>query len=83
MIRFKTATTVRVPVFVSHSESINIETNQFISADNVRQLLSQTPGVKVVDDPSQLKNTQRHVMQLGKMMCLLVEFDRMFRLPMV
>ena len=50
-----TATTVRVPVFVSHSESINIETNQFISADNVRQLLSQTPGVKVVDDPSQLK----------------------------
>lgn len=46
-----TATTVRVPVFYGHSESINIETKTDISADAVRSLLEKTPGVKVVDDP--------------------------------
>ena len=46
-----TATTVRVPVFYSHSESINIETRQHISADEVKTLLSNAPGVKVLDDP--------------------------------
>jgi aspartate-semialdehyde dehydrogenase len=46
-----TATTVRVPVFVSHSESINIETRQFLSADDARQLLAKAPGVNVMDDP--------------------------------
>lgn len=47
-----TATTVRVPVFYGHSESINIETNKKISADEVRTLLSAAPGVKVTDNPS-------------------------------
>ncbi len=46
-----TATTVRVPVFYGHSESVNIETKTAISADAVRSLLEKTPGVKVVDDP--------------------------------
>jgi len=46
-----TATTVRVPVFYGHSESINIETKKNISAKAVRALLETTPGVKVVDDP--------------------------------
>ncbi|MCD6272253.1 MAG: aspartate-semialdehyde dehydrogenase [Deltaproteobacteria bacterium] len=46
-----TATTVRVPVFYSHSESINIETLEHISADEVKTLLSNAPGVKVLDDP--------------------------------
>ena len=45
-----TATTVRVPVFYSHSESINIETNRPISAAEVRTLLEEEPGVVVVDD---------------------------------
>ena len=45
-----TATTVRVPVFYSHSESVNIETNQPISAAEVRTLLEKEPGVMVVDD---------------------------------
>ena len=45
-----TATTVRVPVFFSHSESVNIETEKYISADAVRALLKKAPGVKVVDD---------------------------------
>ena len=47
-----TATTVRVPVFYSHSESVNIETEKKITADEVRNLLSQAPGVTVVDDPA-------------------------------
>ena len=47
-----TATTVRVPVFFSHSESVNIETREPISADEVRTLLEQQSGLKVVDDPS-------------------------------
>lgn len=46
-----TATTVRVPVFRSHSESVNVETERKISAGEVRRLLSKAPGVKVVDDP--------------------------------
>lgn len=46
-----TATTVRVPVFYGHSESVNIETEKKISAAEVKQLLSQAPGVTVVDDP--------------------------------
>jgi len=46
-----TATTVRVPVFFGHSESINIETIEHVSAEEVRALLEVTSGVKVVDDP--------------------------------
>jgi aspartate-semialdehyde dehydrogenase len=46
-----TATTVRVPVFLSHSESVNIETDKKITAEEVRMLLSKAPGVEVVDDP--------------------------------
>ena len=46
-----TATTVRVPVFYAHSESINIETERKISAAEVRDLLAKAPGVEVVDDP--------------------------------
>jgi aspartate-semialdehyde dehydrogenase len=45
-----TATTVRVPVFYSHSESINIETRRPITPAAVRDLLATAPGVKVVDD---------------------------------
>lgn len=46
-----TATTVRVPVFYSHSESVNVETRKKITADEVRKLLSTAPGVMVVDNP--------------------------------
>lgn len=46
-----TATTVRVPVYYSHSESVNVETRQHISADEVRSLLQNAPGVKIMDDP--------------------------------
>jgi aspartate-semialdehyde dehydrogenase len=47
-----TATTIRVPVFFSHSESINVETRDPITADEVRTLFEDAPGVTVVDDPS-------------------------------
>ena len=47
-----TATTVRVPVVHSHSESINIETEKKITPQQVREILSKAPGVKVVDNPS-------------------------------
>jgi aspartate-semialdehyde dehydrogenase len=46
-----TATTVRVPVFFGHSESVNVETRKPVSAADVRALLEQAPGIKVVDDP--------------------------------
>jgi aspartate-semialdehyde dehydrogenase len=48
-----TATAVRVPVFYSHSESVNIETREYITPEDVRGLLENAPGVTVVDDPSQ------------------------------
>ncbi len=47
-----TATTVRVPVFCGHSESVNVETREHASADEVRALLSKAPGITVVDDPA-------------------------------
>jgi aspartate-semialdehyde dehydrogenase len=47
-----TATTVRVPVVHSHSESVNIETEKKITPREVRELLSKAPGVKVVDNPA-------------------------------
>lgn len=46
-----TATTVRVPVFYAHSESVNVETREKITAQEARELLSGAPGVVVVDDP--------------------------------
>src|ERR1051325_8141264 len=44
-----TATCVRVPVFVGHSEAINIEFENEISADEARKILREAPGVMVVD----------------------------------
>ena len=47
-----TTTTVRVPVFRGHSESVNVETQKKLSADEARDLLSKAEGVCVLDDPS-------------------------------
>ena len=46
-----TATTVRVPVFYGHSEAVNIETEKKLTADEVREILSEAPGVVVMDNP--------------------------------
>lgn len=47
-----TATTVRVPVLNSHSESVNIQTEKKLTANEVRDILSKAPGVVVMDDPA-------------------------------
>ncbi len=46
------ATTVRVPVFNCHCESVNIETERKLTPQEVREILSEAPGVVVMDDPS-------------------------------
>src|SRR5207253_7415755 len=43
------ATCVRVPVFVSHSEAVNIEFEEPISADEAREILQDAPGCLVID----------------------------------
>ncbi|UCH19621.1 MAG: aspartate-semialdehyde dehydrogenase [Deltaproteobacteria bacterium] len=47
-----TATTVRVPVFFGHSESVNVETIEHITADEARALLEQEIALKVIDEPA-------------------------------
>lgn len=47
------ATTVRVPVFYGHSESLNVQTESKISRDEARAILSQAPGIKVLDNPQE------------------------------
>jgi aspartate-semialdehyde dehydrogenase len=44
-----TATSVRVPVFVGHSESVNIEFEQAIEAEEAREILREAPGIMVID----------------------------------
>jgi len=50
-----TATAVRVPVQRGHSESVNVEFHTDFELQNIRDILSGTPGVKVVDDPAKNK----------------------------
>ena len=45
------STCVRVPVVVSHSEAVNVEFSEAISPGEVREILADAPGVRVVDDP--------------------------------
>ncbi len=47
-----TATCTRVPVFVGHSEAVNLETRDPLSPERARELLAAAPGVRVVDDPA-------------------------------
>ena len=47
-----TATTVRVPVYVGHSEAINIETERKLTVNEARAILSTAPGVLLYDDPA-------------------------------
>ena len=44
-----TATCVRVPVFVGHSESVNIEFEEFLDEDDARSILRESPGIMIVD----------------------------------
>lgn len=47
-----TATTIRVPVFRCHSESVNLETAEKLTVAEAQRLLSAAPGVVVLDDPA-------------------------------
>ncbi|MEJ7737835.1 MAG: aspartate-semialdehyde dehydrogenase [Chitinophagaceae bacterium] len=47
-----TSTTVRIPVMGGHSESVNVEFENDFDLAAVKELLTRSPGVKVVDDPS-------------------------------
>jgi aspartate-semialdehyde dehydrogenase len=47
------ATCVRVPVFVGHAESVNIEFETELSADDARDILREAPGLMVVDNPEE------------------------------
>jgi aspartate-semialdehyde dehydrogenase len=45
------ATCVRVPVLTGHSEAVNVQTRDELSPERARELLSEAPGVTVLDDP--------------------------------
>lgn len=46
------ATCVRVPVYIGHSEAVHIEFTHPMSPDKARRILATAPGVKVLDDPA-------------------------------
>jgi aspartate-semialdehyde dehydrogenase len=48
-----TATTVRVPVFCSHSESVNVETVVKLSAAEAKRILREAPGIILADEPGE------------------------------
>jgi aspartate-semialdehyde dehydrogenase len=48
-----TATAVRVPVFVGHSESVNVETQKKLTADDARSVLRESPGIMIIDEPKE------------------------------
>ena len=49
-----TATCVRVPVFIGHSEAVNVEFEKPVTAEEARSVLREAPGLRVVDqrDPT-------------------------------
>ncbi|MDD5083140.1 MAG: aspartate-semialdehyde dehydrogenase, partial [Dehalococcoidales bacterium] len=46
------ATCARVPVYIGHSEVVNIEFTEAMPPDEARRILALAPGVKVLDDPT-------------------------------
>ena len=48
-----TATCVRVPVFVGHSEAVNVQFERPVTADEARDVMREAPGLMVVDNPSE------------------------------
>ncbi|MBV8430436.1 MAG: aspartate-semialdehyde dehydrogenase [Solirubrobacterales bacterium] len=59
-------TCVRVPVRICHSEAVNLQTREPLSADNARELLEQTPGVVVEDVPTPLRAAGRDEVFVGR-----------------
>jgi aspartate-semialdehyde dehydrogenase len=59
-------TCVRVPVRVGHSEAVNVQTREPLSAAEARELLMQTPGVVVEDVPTPLRAAGRDEVFVGR-----------------
>jgi aspartate-semialdehyde dehydrogenase len=59
-------TCVRVPVRVSHSEAVNIQTRDPLGADEARELLSQAPGLALDEVPSPLRAAGRDEVFVGR-----------------
>src|SRR5690606_205240 len=66
-------TTVRVPVFIGHSEAVHLETRRKITAAEARELLSKAPGVQVVDEgatagvyPTAIEAANRDTVYVGR-----------------
>ena len=53
-------TTVRVPVFTTHSIAINAETEQPVSPTRARKVFARFPGLQVWDDPAQNRYPRTH-----------------------
>jgi aspartate-semialdehyde dehydrogenase len=60
------ATTVRVPVLVGHAQSVWVETEQPLSAQQAESLLSAAPGVRLVETPSPLAATRTEDVLVGR-----------------
>ena len=50
-----TATAVRIPVFIGHGESVNIETERKLTAEKAREILASSPGIEVVDNAEEIR----------------------------
>ncbi len=59
-------TCVRVPVRVCHSEAVNVQTREPLSAEEAREMLSATPGVVVEDVPTPLRAAGRDEVFVGR-----------------
>jgi aspartate-semialdehyde dehydrogenase len=59
-------TCVRVPVRVSHSESVNVQTREPITAEQVRELLADAPGIALQDVPSPVGAAGRDEVFVGR-----------------
>jgi aspartate-semialdehyde dehydrogenase len=59
-------TCVRVPVRVSHSEAVNVQTREPLSAEEARELLTGAPGVIVEDVPTPLRAANRDEVFVGR-----------------
>jgi aspartate-semialdehyde dehydrogenase len=75
-----TATTVRVPVFRAHSVAMNIETERKISASEATTALKNFPGVKVVDEPQNLRYPMP-IEAAGKDECLVGRIREDYTVP--
>ena len=75
-----TATTVRVPVFRAHSVAVNIETEKNISITEAKEALDKFPGVRVVDEPQNLKYPMP-IDASGKDDCLVGRIREDFTVP--